>query len=497
MGSAAACRRAGAAKQGGGLLGVTLTITLIAAEVLAVGALVVTVLLRRNLDPATRLAWLTVLVLLPVVGIIAYLLVGEARLGGRRIRRHREVVLTRRETANTPPAPGHAPVIAEPLRQIALLAESVGGDLPAEGNVLTLLGDSEESMRSLIRDIDQARDHCHIVTYIYLTDATGRAVADAVIRAERRGVQCRVLVDSVGSAAFLDSDLCDAMRMEGVQVVGALPVNPLRSKFARFDLRNHRKIAVIDGRIGHTGSQNIADAAFAPKRRYAPWVDASVRIEGPLVHDLARLFAEDWYLDTDEWLGETLHTPPSPIPGGVIAQFIGTGPNAYNQAMRQVYLAACQLAREELILTTPYFVPDEATVVSLATAARRGVTTELVVPKRNDSRLVAAASRAYYEPLLEAGVHIHEYAAGLLHAKTLTMDRELAIMSSANLDRRSLFLNFESSVIVYDDDFTGHLRLLQRTYMSRSRRIDPLRWAKRPWPRRLAQNVAGLFSPLL
>lgn len=477
--------------------GVALTIIALSAELLVVGALVVVVLLRRNLDPAARLAWLTVLVLLPVVGVIAYLLVGEVRLGGRRIRRHREIVLARSSHQGAPTVPGHQPVIPEPLRQIALLAESVGGDLPAEGNLLQLLGDSEEAIRALVRDIDQARDHCHILTYIYLVDDTGRAVADAVIRAERRGVQCRVLADSVGSAAFLDSDLCEAMRMEGVQVVGALPVNPLRSKFARFDLRNHRKIAVIDGRIGHTGSQNIADAAFAPKRRYAPWVDASVRIEGPLVHDLARLFAEDWFLDTDEWLGETLLNPPQPIPGGVIAQFIGTGPNAYNQAMRQVFLAASQLAREELILTTPYFVPDEATVVSLATAARRGVTTELVVPKRNDSRLVAAASRAYYEPLLEAGVRLHEYTAGLLHAKTLTMDRELSIVSSANLDRRSLFLNFESSVIVYDADFTGHLRLLQRTYMRRSEHLDPRSWARRPWPRRLAQNAAGLFSPLL
>ena len=266
---------------------------------------------------------------------------------------------------------------------------------------------------------------------------------------------------------------------------------------ARVDLRNHRKIAIVDGVIGYCGSHNIADAAFAIKPKYAPWVDAMVRMEGPAVQDLQLLFVEDWYLDTNESLEEVLAVSSPASLEGAAVQIMGTGPDCYNEALRQLSQACFHAAREELILTTPYFVPDEATASALETTARRGVDSTLVVPARNDSPVVAAASRSYYEKLLDAGVDIHEYVPGLLHAKTTTIDRRLAMVSTANLDRRSFELNFEVSMVVYDSDFASELRLLQKSYLDRSRPVEQLQWRRRGWPKKLVQNAAGLLSPLL
>jgi len=458
------------------------------------------ILLRRPGDSTSRTAWLIVVLVIPVFGAIAYLLVGEVRLGRKRIARHAQVVLKHvdRIPDRTRSRAASISEIQPPFGQIASLAESVGGNFPIAGNDIQLLGDTQETIDAILADITSAEQHVHLLTYIYLLDRTGLSVAGALMDAERRGVHCRLLVDDVGSRDFLSSSLCDDLRAAGVEIVAALPANPLRSLFYRIDLRNHRKITVIDGRIGYTGSQNIADAAFAPKKRFAPWVDAMVRVEGPAVGELQRLFVEDWYLDTDTWLDEALDVSWSAaLPGHMIAQVIGTGPNAFNAAMRNVFQAALHLARDEIVLTTPYFVPDESIISALRTSARRGVEVSIVVPKRNDARLVAAASRGFYEILLESGVRIHEFNEGLLHAKTMTADRDLAIVSSANFDKRSFFLNFEASIIVYDDDFASQLRFLQQSYIDRSDEVKPEEWQTRRWPRRLAHNAAGMLSPLL
>lgn len=474
-----------------------------AAIALAHIAIIVTlglvILLRKNLDSTTRIAWLLLIGVAPFMGAMLYLLIGEIRLGTKRIGRHREVVL-RRSAEFFQPIQQPLPIeIEPPFHQIARLAEIVGGSIPRAGNTVELFGNATDTITAMVRDIDAAEHTVHLLTYIYLTDTTGCGLAKALIRAAERGVICRVLADAVGSQGFLSSGLMQQMTDAGVVVTPALPVGALRAVFKRLDLRNHRKITVVDGSIGYTGSRNIADASFAPKRRYAPWVDAMIRIEGPAVADLDRIFAEDWYLDTDDWIEDELpRLADEPFDkDGVTAQLVATGPNAANDAVRHVIQAALHLAQDEIILTTPYFVPDQATSTALMTAAQRGVDVQLIVPARNDSRLVAAASRSYYGQLLDAGVRIFEFTGGLLHAKTLSIDRRLGILTSANLDRRSLFLNFEASVIVYDTDFASQLRQLQMEYCNTAREIDSASWSSRHWPTRLWQNAAGLLSPLL
>ncbi|WP_455383787.1 cardiolipin synthase [Acidihalobacter prosperus] len=457
---------------------------------------VVRILLRRRAEPTARMAWIVVVMLVPVAGPILYFMFGEVRLGRRRLRRHQRLRRWQAELLEEPHA-DHAADLPADHRPIANLAESVGGTPARRGNVLLLLSDSARMIESLVEDIEAAEQHCHLLSYIYLTDASGRAVAEALERAAARGVVCRVLVDAVGSKHFLRSALRGRMEAAGVQVRAALPVNPVRALFARLDVRNHRKLAIIDGRIAYTGSQNIADAAFAPKASYAPWVDATVRVQGPVVWDLQRLFIEDWYLDANDWLGEVLATQPEPQPGGVDVQVIGTGPMSYNYAMRQVQQAALHLGREEVVITSPYLVPDEGTAAAIHAAARCGTRVCLVVPARNDSELVAAASRGYYADFLDSGVCIREYRDGLLHAKTLSVDRRLSILGSANLDRRSFELNFELSLIVYDAGFTRQLRTLQGEYMAASDTVLQAQWGRLSWPKRLYFNAAGLLGAVL
>jgi len=454
------------------------------------------VLLRPPKRQASTLAWILVVLAVPLLGAILFLLFGDVRVGTRRRRRHHDIVQRVRATlaehwANTLPTR-----LPEAYQPIANLAYHVGETEPRGGNALELLAETERLIDSLIRDVDAARGHVHALYYIYLPDESGRRLAAALMNAARRGVACRLLVDAVGSKELLGSSLRGELERAGVRVVAALPTR-LRFSAGRIDLRNHRKIAVIDGLVGYTGSHNIAAASFAPKPRFAPWVDATVRIEGPAVRDLQELFIEDWYLETDDPLESLLAIEPPAHSADIAVQCLGTGPSCESEALVKVIQAFFHLAREELILTTPYFVPDEGTLDALITASLRGVRTILVVPARNDSLLVGAASRSYYAPLLEAGVEIFEYTKGLLHAKTITIDRDAALVSTANLDRRSFELNFEVSLVVYDSDFASQVRFLQRTYMEDTRRIDPERWAARGRLLRIAHNAAGVLAPIL
>lgn len=462
--------------------------------------LAIMVLLQRRRTPEARLGWIMLLLGLPFIGTVIFVLVGETRLGRRRIARHRTIreALDRPEihADGDPNAKAHG--LLEPGgSHLARLAERCSGGAPVRGNATELFGDTNLVIERMEQDIDAATRHCHFLFYIWLDDAAGTRIGEALIRAVSRGVVCRVLVDGVGSKRFLRSELCQRMRDAGVQVQAALPASALRALFARLDLRNHRKIAVIDHELAWTGSQNLAEASFAVKPKYAPWVDCVVRMEGPIAKELHLLFVEGWYLDAGESLVAELMDPVAPREGGVVAQVVASGPNFQNDAASQLIQSCIHEANEELVLTTPYFVPDMATIVNLATAARRGIDVTVVLPRRNDSHLVALASRSNYGPLLDAGVRILEFEGGLLHAKTITVDRRIALVTSCNLDRRSYELNFEAGVIIYDSNFASKLRFLQQSYCESSVRVESRGWQDRSAGKRLAENAAGLLSALL
>ncbi|MAE45549.1 MAG: cardiolipin synthase [Planctomycetes bacterium] len=454
------------------------------------------VLLRPQRRQASSLAWILVILLLPVIGIALWFLFGEVRMGRARKERHGIIQAELRERMKPFWAQQKEALLTHMDQPLAHLGWAVCRTDPRAGNLVRLVPDSEDVIQGMIDDIDRAQRTVHIVTYIWLEDSAGQSMARAVARAAQRGVACRILADALGARDMLGGKLQALMEAAGAKVVPALepPFPPVLT--GRIDMRNHRKITIVDHESAWVGSQNIADADFAPKRAHAPWIDCMLRMQGPAVVDLEQLFCEDWQLDAGEAIQPAVETP-CPAPEGVIAQIMGTGPNSENGALVQILQATIHMAREEVILTTPYFVPDEGTLAALCTAARRGVSVRLILPFSGDSFLVAAASRSFYEPLLDAGVEIHEFVGGLLHAKTMTVDRRLAHVGSANIDRRSFEINFEVSTLVYDSDFASHLRLLQQTYLDRCEPVKAAAWASRSRLRRLGQNAAGILSPLL
>jgi len=463
----------------------------------------VPVILHRRLRPTTSLAWLAVIFLVPEVGLILYALFGDARLGRKRIRLHQKFIKSSRHEGRMERQRPHVtrPRIQAELDPIILQAEIIGGMPILGGNHVEMYGDTNELFRRIAADIDQAKDHVHLLYYIYADDEAGRLVSQAMMRAAARGVLCRLLVDSVGSRAFARSAWRKQMQTAGVQVCEALPVSFWRARFARIDLRNHRKLAIIDGRVGYTGSHNIINADYGHGKggKKLQWVDLSGRYTGPIVHQLQMVFLEDWAYETNESMEENIERwlPNVESAGKMAAQSVPTGPSENDDWLPNVLLAAINAARKKVVITTPYFVPDEPMLVAILMAASRGVDVELIVPRKSDTRLVSTAGKFYYEPLLAAGVRVYQHHAGLLHSKTVTIDDAFALIGSTNMDIRSFNLNFEFNVLMYGSEITQELRYAQKSYLNDSVEIDLTQWRNRSVWKRFASSAASLLSPLL
>ena len=460
-------------------------------------AFILRALLRPHREPSSRMAWVVVILVVPVAGMIAYLLLGETSIG-RQFSRQLKGAFGR-----LPPPESDAPWSnrVDPLHApLFRTGQSISGFPPVAGNAARLLADSNAGIDAIVADIDAAREHVHLLFYIWLADTNGLKVAEAAKRAAARGVTVRAMADNLGSRALIDSPHWTDMAAAGVKVAKALPIgNPLLKPFrGRIDLRNHRKIVVIDHHITYCGSQNCADPEFRVKAKYAPWVDLLMRFEGPVARQNQWVFAVDWMTYVDEDMSPLLRDPvPPAAEPGIVAQVIATGPTVRESAMPEMFAELMHAARDELILTTPYFVPNEAMQSALRSTVSRGVETTLVVPARNDSWIVAAASRSYYEDLLEAGIRIFEYSGGLLHAKSLTFDGQVALIGSANLDRRSFDLNYENNILIQDAATTATLRERQMSYVAASREVslDEVRnWSL---AKKLGNNTVAMFGPVL
>jgi cardiolipin synthase len=464
----------------------------------------VTVVLRRQFAPGASVAWLGIVFLHPYIGLVLYLLLGESRLGPRRAQRHREIIARFRDPDRHAGRIPHqtTPVSAPPYQPMILQAEKISGLPVLAGNRLDFLPDAEEFRRRLCADIAAARQSVHLLYYIFANDRTARSVADALAEAVRRGVKCRVIADGLASRKFFHrKGLSKELTAAGVDVVAALPVAPLRRRLGRMDLRNHRKLAIIDGQTAYAGSHNIINPDYGG-RRGNPWFDVTGRFTGPIVGELASIFAEDWAFETGLEIEipypDRHESPPGdPSAQDLPAQVVATGPSQPDATYRRLLLAAIQTARRQLILTTPYFVPDETTVLSMMMAADRGVDVKLILPQIPDHFFAAAAGRAHFHSLLRSGVEIHQYQPGLLHAKTTTVDDAFALFGSANLDVRSFSLNFELSVLLYGQPITERLREIQRDYLSHSRRLELADWNRQPVVNKYVDRAVGLLSPLL
>jgi cardiolipin synthase len=461
-------------------------------------AVLARVLLRPHREPASRLAWIIVVIALPLVGIFAYLILGETRISGGRREHGRDV------DANLPRPKGDPACLGQletgPHEAPFALARTINKLDPTCGNSARIAADSNAAIKEIVADIDAASKHVHLCTYIWLADHNGLKVKDACIAAAARGVKVRLLADALGSRQLIASKHWREMLDKGCKARVALPVgNPLWTLIrGRVDLRNHRKLLVIDNRIAWCGSQNIADPEFRIKPRYAPWVDIMTRWEGAVAQHNQFLFVSDWMAEGGDDISSLLREPVAPPPiGSILAQVIGTGPTASFDAMPSTFSELIHSAREELVVTTPYFVPDEQLLFALTTAARRGVKTIMALPKRCDSHIVAGTSRSYYEDLLKAGIQLYEYRRGLLHAKTMVADRKIGLIGSANLDRRSFELNFENNILFADAGFAEAVRNRQDEYLADCDSFTCEDLARFGVIQRIWQNLLATMSPVL
>lgn len=462
----------------------------------------VRVIMRRR-PVGVSLAWIAIIFSVPLLGVLTYLAIGENRISEQYVRRARAIraeYVQWQKSLDEQAIIDHSDLYAE-ASPLLNQARSVSGFPALPGNRLKLIEDFQSVFRSIIDDIDRCKRTCHLEFYIWHPGGLADELQDALLRAVKRGVTCRVLVDAFGSKGFLASPSTRVMREAGIEVQDALPAGILYMFLSRADLRNHRKLIVIDGEIAYTGSQNLVDPRnFKQDAGVGQWIDAMVRIDGPAVEALAGSFIQDWEVATGvglDRLRSNSDIRPLPTTGTVPVQAVPSGPGWMPMAIHQLLLTTLYAARRELIITTPYFVPDESLLSALVSAAHKGVDVRLILPERNDSLLVHYSSRSYYADLLAAGVHIHCFQGGLLHTKSISVDGELCLFGSVNMDMRSIWINFELSLLVYDREFTRELRQMQLNYISRSVAIDSHDWQRRPRWEHFIENGVRLASPLL
>lgn len=446
---------------------------------------------RRS--PEAAKGWLLFIFFVPWLGLALYLLIGRPRVPRWRTARFREFlhrIEPIRQRMQDHPLLAPAAVTPQYAPSVRL-ATDVGMLPNFGGNGVELLTDYTGTFERMVRDIDTAVVSVHLCFYIFGSDTQTAPVLAALGRAVRRGVACRALVDAFGSRPRIPA-LLPVLRGLGVDVRVALPVRVGR-KAARFDLRNHRKLAVIDGRVGYTGSQNMIAANFKPGLTYS---ELMVRIEGPSALQLQAVFASDWYVETGEYVGDASFPPPE-TGGDMPAQVLPNGPSSSTQPARRMVVNLIHSATRRVVVTTPYFIPSPSFEEALETAVLRGVEVHLIVDDHIDQFLVGNAQRSYYESLLAAGVQIHAYKEAFLHTKSVSIDGEVAWIGTCNMDMRSFELNEEVVALFFDPRIAAQLAAIEEGYMRGSERVTLEAWRRRPYMQELVQNLSRLVSPLL
>lgn len=457
--------------------------------------------LRRRGEPGAMLAWIFALLTLPGLGIFLYVVFGETRVFRKasRLRRRRQELLNRVhrwavrhiETGANDLVGGLPPHLApiDRLGRELLHAPAIGG------NNVEFIEDSGRTFATIENVIASARLHVHMQYYIWQPDQTGYQVRDLLIQKAREGVECRVLLDSVGSLR-LNRRFTAPMIDAGVHVAFFLPLWRRRRRIS-LHLRNHRKLTIIDGKDALIGSLNIGDEYRGRLRELSPWYDSNLRIRGPATLFLQQSFLDDWtfatheHLATDHYLAELVRA------GDSIVQILPTGPDQPTTVLTHVLAAAVAAAKTSIRIAMAYFVPDPGILLALEHAAYRGVQVQIVIPTRTDAPVTLWAGRSYYRELLDAGVELYELDTGMLHAKMVTVDDAYCMLGSANMDARSFRLNFEITALVYDPITARVVSESIERHRIRARRVTLFEVHNRPISQQWLEGVSRMMSPLL
>ncbi|GAA2007299.1 cardiolipin synthase [Brevibacterium samyangense] len=458
----------------------------------------------RNRKPSVALGWLLAIFLIPYVGILAFWMFGSSKLPLKRREKQRVLneFIKRRTGARA--VIGDSSALSEPLLTSAQLNYELGALPMTHGNHLELLTDNHEAMLRMAEDVDAAKDYVHFEFYIVAIDSATKPLLDALLRAHERGVTVRVLVDHIGSLGVPGySELVRMLDGSGIPWQRALPIRPWRGEYQRPDLRNHRKILVIDGDVGYTGSQNIVHRSYNKRRNLRKgfeWKDLTARCTGPVVAELNGVFASDWYSETDVIIRDEFEEQlKAPVKGGVLAQVVPSGPGFDLENNLRLFNHLIYNANHTVVICSPYFVPDESLMHALVTEALSGVDIRLYVGATSDSRITQKAQESYYDELVAAGVRIFQYhAPTVLHSKFLIIDDEVAIIGSSNMDERSFAMNMEVTLYVVSEEFVQSMYTLEASdYRKNSVELDVEAWNNRKWYRRYVESVARLTSSLL
>lgn len=462
-----------------------------------------------NRRPSVAMAWLLVIFFLPIPGLLLFLLLGSFQLGGQR--RSRQIAVNselRRATAHLD-LPDQAGAAPHYVAANSKLTRRLTGFPMLDGNTFEYLTDYQRTLERMAQDIDTAEDYVNVMFYIIGTDPSQRPgyadlVLDAMARAVARGVKVRLIFDHIGTARVSGyRELLTRLRAAGIEYHRSLPVRPWRGEYQRPDLRNHRKMVIVDGLIGYTGSINLIEPGY--KRRSAHklgrhWQDMTARIEGPTVASLDVVFATDWFSETGQQLQQDLRGVTEPEIDdheGPPAQIIPSGPGFTQENNLRAFNHLFYSAKETIRVVTPYLVPDDSMLYALTGAAQRGVRVEVLVVRRADQVAVQHAQQSYYEQLLRAGIHIYRYPdPDVLHAKLFTIDHDVGIFGSSNMDMRSFSLNSEVTVMVVGSDEVAKLGAIIDGYQAKCDRLMLKDWLARPRHKRWLDNVFRLTSAL-
>ena len=451
---------------------------------------------QRRSAAAAR-AWLLMIFLLPWPGLILYALIGRPYLPQRRLALQTKLSrMIRDEQALRARPDAVAEILDLPpeFSDVVRLAQNLGDFQIFSGNKIELIDDYDRAIARLVADIDAATHHVHLLYYIFANDATGNKVGDALVKATARGVSCRVMMDGGGSKKGLRG-LGPKLRTAGIEVIALLPPSLIRRLTApRIDLRNHRKIVVIDGKVGYVGSQNIIDADF---KRPLVYEEVVARVVGPVVAEMQAVLLADRLLETGDPVRHPMMFPEVAPQGGSAAQLLPSGPGYPHENNQRLLVSLLHAATRRVVITSPYFIPDDPFIQAMTTAVLRGVEVHLVVSKQIDQFLVGLGQRSFYDELLEGGVRIHSYTKRFLHAKHVSIDDSIALIGSSNMDIRSFMLNAEVMLVVYDRKVVADLRKIQDRYFADSVEVNAEAWRKRPVLQRVLQNTARLADSLL
>jgi cardiolipin synthase len=480
------------------------TIALVVVVLLVVVDLIVRVLsvilIPRNRRPQTATAWLLAIFFLPYIGILLFWLIGSRWLPKKRREKQRDINLYILETTEGMDQVKKDDAWPEWLDPIVSLNRHLGAMPMVGGNKATLHSEYEESLISMTNALRKAKRYVHCEFYILSLDKTTRPFFDELAAAVQRGVTVRVLLDHVANLRSVGYH----KTLRRLTEMGAdwhlmLPIQPLKGKFQRPDLRNHRKILIIDGIVGFTGSQNVIDSTYNKRgnlKRGLHWKDLMVRFEGPIVAGINALFVTDWYSETDKLLVREAEPVFDATQSDLLdAQVVPSGPGFDGENNLRLFNSLIYAAQKRIVITSPYFVPDESMLYAITTAAQSGIVVELFVSEIGDQAVTHHAQSSYYEELLRAGVHIWLYRAPIiLHAKHVTIDDQVAVIGSSNMDMRSFSLDLEISVMIKGSQFVRSLRRVEDGYRKNARELTLDEWMRRPMRTKILDNVARLTA---